>query len=87
MRLVNIIDRAETQLPVGTDIYSPIVYQCAHDTLYRMIEDGDFVQEESPCFYIYELTMNGRVQTGIGACASVREYEEEKKRKYQDDFG
>ena len=77
------IDRAETQLPVGTDIYSPIVYQCAHDTLYRMIEDGDFVQEETPCFYIYELTMNGRVQTGIGACASVREYEQQIVRKHE----
>lgn len=77
------IDRAETQLPVGTDIYSPTVYQCAHDTLYRMIEEGDFVQEETPCFYIYELTMNGRVQTGIGACASVREYEQQVVRKHE----
>lgn len=77
------IDRAETQLPVGTDIYSSTVYQCAHDTLNRMIEEGEFVQEDTPCFYIYELTMNGRVQTGIGACASVCEYEQQIVRKHE----
>lgn len=69
------IDRAETQLEKGTDIYSERVYQCAAHTLRTMIAEGEFIKDDSPCFYIYELTMNGRVQTGIGACALVREYE------------
>lgn len=77
------IDRAETQLREGIDLYSEEVYRCAADTLNGMIERGEFLREEKPCFYIYELTMNGRVQTGIGACASVRDYERQVIRKHE----
>lgn len=77
------IDRAETQLREGIDLYSEEVYRCAADTLNGMIERGEFLREEKPCFYIYELTMNGRIQTGIGACASVRDYERQVIRKHE----
>ncbi|MCI8483344.1 MAG: DUF1015 domain-containing protein [Lachnospiraceae bacterium] len=70
------IDRAETQLADTVDTYDPAVYQKAHDTLWEMVEAGDFVQEEKACYYIYELTMNGRTQTGITACASIDDYEQ-----------
>ena len=40
------IDRAETLLPEGTDIYSPEVYRKARQTLDDMIRDGAFVQDE-----------------------------------------
>ncbi len=39
-----------------------------------MINDGNFVQEDKPVYYLYELTMNGRVQSGIVACASIDDY-------------
>lgn len=69
------IDRAETQLPDETDIYAPEVYQKAHDLLWGMVAEGDLIREEHPCYYIYELTMDGRSQTGITACASIDDYE------------
>lgn len=69
------IDRAETQLEDSVDMYDKKVYQKAHDTLWKMVRDGSFVKEEKPCYYIYELTMNGRVQTGIAACVSVDDFE------------
>lgn len=68
------IDRAETQFPVGFDIYDEKVYQKAHDILWEMVENGDFVTENKACYYIYELTMNGRVQDGLVACASIDDY-------------
>lgn len=68
------IDRAETQFDSSVDTYDDRVYQKAHDLLWDMIDKGQFVQEEKPVYYIYELTMNGRVQTGIVACASVDDY-------------
>ena len=68
------IDRAETQLPEETDIYAPEVYQKAKELLWGMVENGDFVQDDKPCYYLYELTMNGRSQTGIVACASIDDY-------------
>lgn len=68
------IDRAETQLPEGTDPYSDIVYRKAREILDGMLSDGSFVQDETSCFYIYTLTMNGRTQNGIVGCASVDDY-------------
>lgn len=68
------IDRAETLLPEGTDIYSPEVYQTARRTLDAMIEDGSFIQDNIECYYIYALTMNGRTQTGLVGCASIDDY-------------
>lgn len=68
------IDRAETQFPETQDMYADEVYQKAHDMLWDMVDRKDFIQEEQKCYYIYELEMNGRRQTGIVACASVDDY-------------
>lgn len=68
------IDRAETQFPEGTDPYSPQVYQKAHDILKEMLEAGEFCKDSSACYYLYELTMDGRSQTGLVACASIDDY-------------
>ena len=54
------IDRAETLLPEGTDMYSAPVYETARDTLNVMIREGSFIQDDTDCYYIYALTMDGR---------------------------
>lgn len=61
------IDRPETQFPDDTDMYDEKVYQKARELLWQQIADGTFVKEEKRCYYIYELTMDGRTQTGIVA--------------------
>ena len=68
------IDRPETQFPVGTDPYAPEVYEKAREVFERMIRDGEFIEDDRPCYYIYELTMKGRSQSGIVACASSDDY-------------
>lgn len=68
------IDRPETQFPDDADMYEDKVYQKAHDILWDMVANGDFVIEQQECYYIYELTMNGRVQDGLVACASIDDY-------------
>ena len=77
------IDRAETQFDSSVDTYADEVYQKAHDMLWEMIEKGEFVQEDKPVYYIYELTMDGRVQTGIVACASVDDYQNQIIKKHE----
>ena len=77
------IDRAETQLEDGTDPYAPAVYQKAHDLLWEMVENGEFVREEKPCYYLYELTMDGRSQTGLVACASIDDYKNNLIKKHE----
>ena len=39
-----------------------------------MISDGEYIQDEQPCLYIYRQIMNGRAQTGIVFCASIDDY-------------
>lgn len=68
------IDRAETQFSDDVDTYDPKVYEKAKELLSRAIADGHFIIEETPCYYIYELIMNGRSQTGIVACSDIDDY-------------
>ena len=68
------IDRPETQFGEDQDMYAPEVYKKAHDMLYQEMEDGVFLQDKRDCFYLYELTMDGRAQTGLVACASIDDY-------------
>ncbi|MCR5278077.1 MAG: DUF1015 family protein [Lachnospiraceae bacterium] len=68
------IDRPEINFDKGTDIYDPKVYVKAKEIFTKAIERGDFVKDENPCFYIYRLTMDGCVQTGLVALASAEEY-------------
>ncbi len=77
------IDRAETQFDDSVDTYAECVYEKAHDLLWEKIRRGDFQQETTPCYYIYELTMDGRVQTGIVACASIDDYENQVIKKHE----
>ena len=51
------VDRAETQFDDTMDMYSPVVYQKAKELLDAMIQDGIYIQDEKPVYYIYELTM------------------------------
>ena len=77
------IDRPETQFPEGTDMYEERVYQKAHDLLWEKVADGTFIKDKQRCYYIYELTMDGRAQTGIVACASIDDYENQVIKKHE----
>ena len=68
------IDRAETAFDDDMDMYSPLVYAKAKELLDGMIERGEYIKEDKPVYYIYELVMDGRAQTGIVACASIDDY-------------
>ena len=55
-------------------IHDTKVYEKARDLLNGMIEDGSFVTEDMESYYVYELVMEGRSQTGLVACASLDDY-------------
>lgn len=69
------IDRPETQFPDDTDMYETRVYEKAKELLERRMADGTFVSDAKECYYVYQLTMNGRSQTGIVACSSIDDYQ------------
>lgn len=68
------IDRPETQFAEDVDMYSDEVYAKAASMLDEWVDAGRFIQDEKPYYYVYELTMDGRSQTGIVACASIDDY-------------
>lgn len=68
------IDRAETQFDSSVDTYADCVYDKARELLDSRIADGTFITDTDKAYYVYELTMNGRTQTGIAACASIDDY-------------
>lgn len=69
------IDRAETSFPDDVDTYDDRVYAKAAEILNEMIEKNEFKRDDKPMFYLYELTMEGRSQTGIVAAAAASDYE------------
>ena len=77
------IDRAETQFDDSVDTYADCVYEKAAQMLKERIEKGDFVKEDKAVYYLYELTMDGRVQTGIVGCASIDDYEKQVIKKHE----
>ncbi|MBR3754957.1 MAG: DUF1015 domain-containing protein [Clostridia bacterium] len=68
------VDKAEIDLPEGTDLYDKAVYAKAKENLDRLTADGICKKDDTPCFFIYRQTMNGRSQTGLVGCASIDDY-------------
>lgn len=77
------IDRPETMFGREQDMYAPEVYEAAGRRLRQMMAEGSFVKEDRPVYYVYELTMDGRSQTGIVACASIDDYEDRVIKKHE----
>lgn len=77
------IDRPETQFSADVDMYAPEVYAKARELFDAHRADGTFVTEPAPCFYLYELTMGGRSQTGVVACCAIDDYLENVIKKHE----
>lgn len=69
------VDRAEIDLPAGTDPYSPQVYAKAKENFLRLQADGSLVRETEPCLYLYQQEMDGRRQRGLVALCNVEDYD------------
>ena len=68
------IDRPELNFPIGHDMYSYEVYHTARDVYNKMKDEGHFIQDQEPMYYIYQQTMGGRTQMGLVAAASIDDY-------------
>lgn len=77
------VDRAEINLPQGTDIYSDIVYETAKNTLCDLEGKGVYINDSETKYYFYRQIMNGHSQTGIVGCASVDDYIENRIKKHE----
>jgi uncharacterized protein (DUF1015 family) len=68
------VTKSEIDLAPGIDTHSKEVYQKAKENLQQFIKDGFLATEEKACYYIYQLVMNGRSQTGLVCVSSVEDY-------------
>lgn len=77
------IDKAEIDLPIGTDLYSTEVYEKAKSNLLAFENNGDLIQDDKKSLYIYKQVMNGRAQVGIVGCASIDDYKNNVIKKHE----
>ena len=70
------ITKSEIDLPANIDVHSQVVYEKAKENLDAFMSRPVLFNESKPCYYIYQLTMNERTQTGLVCCSSVNDYEE-----------
>jgi uncharacterized protein (DUF1015 family) len=68
------ITKSEIDLPDGIDTHSQQVYDKAKANLELFIQNGTLYSEEKPCYYIYQLVMNGKSQTGLVCVSSIGDY-------------
>lgn len=68
------VTRSEIDLLESVDVHSQQVYDKAKENLDQMIAEGILMQDKEPCYYIYELVMNGRSQTGLICGSSCDDY-------------
>ena len=77
------VTKSEIDMPVDLSIYDKSVYEKAKTNLSQMLADGVLMTEEKACYYIYELIMHGRSQTGLVCCSSVDDYENDVIKKHE----
>lgn len=83
--------RSEIHFPTDYNPYEPAVYLKAKDELNKIIKEAPLNVDSHSSLYLYELTMDGRKQTGIAAAFSVDDYDNniilkhEKTRKEKED--
>ncbi|HEX4849513.1 MAG TPA: DUF1015 domain-containing protein, partial [Puia sp.] len=69
------ITKSEIDLPENIDTHSQEVYDKAKQNLDHFIHDGVLARDAKPCYYIYQLVMNQKSQTGLVCVSSINDYE------------
>jgi len=75
--------RSEIDLDDSIDAHDKVVYEKARKNLDKFIEEGTLNQDKKEKYYIYRQLMFGRVQTGLVACTSIDDYENDIIKKHE----
>ncbi len=77
------ITKSEIDLPETVDVHDASVYEQAKENLAAFIQRDILFRESKPCYYIYQLVMNGKAQTGLVCVSSVEDYENDIIKKHE----
>jgi uncharacterized protein (DUF1015 family) len=77
------VTKSEIDLKGNVDVHSQAVYDKAKQNLDAFISRNVLFSESKACYYIYQLVMNGRSQTGLVCCSSVDDYDNNLIKKHE----
>lgn len=77
------VDRAEIDLPAGTDPYSAAVYEKARESFQTLQKHEVLIRETEPCLFLYQQKMGEHVQTGIALTCHIEDYENDIIKKHE----
>lgn len=77
------ISKAEIDFDEEISQYDDRVYKKASDNFNVLLENNVLSYSNKPCFYVYQMEMMGRVQTGIAVGASVKAYDEGRIKRHE----
>ena len=77
------ITKSEIDLPETVDIHAQQVYDLALENLNAFIQRDVLFKESKPCYYIYQLIMEGRAQTGLVCVSSIDDYNNDIIKKHE----
>jgi len=74
--------KPEIDLDQQIDLYDDKVYAKGRENLDKLLNDH-FLQDDKPCFYVYQQKMGDHVQAGIVGSASIDDYIEDRIKKHE----
>lgn len=77
------ITKSEIDLPEEINHYADEVYEKAKENLQAFIQRDVLFRENKACYYIYQLIMDGRSQTGLVCGSAVKDYENNVIKKHE----
>jgi len=77
------VDRAEIDLPPGTDVHADVVYAKARENFLGLQKAGVLVREAGPSLYVYQQQMGAHIQRGLVAVCHVEDYDAELIKKHE----
>lgn len=77
------VDRAEIDLPPGTDVHADAVYAKANENFLGLQKAGVLVREAGPSLYVYQQQMGAHIQRGLVAVCHVEDYDAELIKKHE----
>ena len=77
------VDRAEIDLPPGTDVHADVVYAKARENFVGLQKAGVLVREAGPSLYVYQQQMGAHIQRGLVAVCHVEDYDAELIKKHE----
>lgn len=77
------ITKSEISLDESADIHSQQVYDKAKENLDAFVSRGILFKDDKACYYIYQLIMDGKNQTGLVCASSVDDYEKDIIKKHE----